>query len=117
MHDTICVLRIDKTVLDLNDVVIADGNAASKYTAFFPSPAGLSRIDEAWVFADDWTDSDQITRWRKTAAKCAEVLVPGGVPPNKIIGAYVSCAQSQQALTSVGFRLPITSNPHLFFRE
>lgn len=116
MHAEICVLRIDPTVLDLKHVVIADANAASKYTAFYPSPAGLARIDESWVFADDWTDSDKITQWKKAAAKCAEVLVPSAVPPDKIIGAYVSCAESQQVLAGTGFGKKITINPHLFFR-
>jgi len=116
MHAEICVIRVDPTVLDLKGVVIADANAASKYTAFFPSPAGLARVDESWVFADDWTDGDQIIEWRKKAAKCAEVLVPSAVPPDKIIGAYVSCTESQQALASTGFNKTITINPHFFFR-
>jgi hypothetical protein len=116
MHAQICILRIDTSVLDLKNVVVTDANAASKYTAFFPSPSGLAKVDESWVFADDWTDGDQITQWRKAAAKCAEVLVPHVVQPDKITGAYVSCAESQQALVNVGFTGAITINPHFFFR-
>jgi hypothetical protein len=117
MHAQICVLRIDTSVLDLKNAVIADSNVASKYVAFWPSPSGLSKIDDAWVFADDWTDGDQITQWRKAAAKCAEVLVPGVVSPDRIIGAYVSCVESQQTLVGTGFDKEITLNPHLFFRR
>lgn len=116
MHATLCVLRIETSVLDLKDVVVADSNAASKYTAFWPSPSGLARVNDAWVFADDWTDGDQIIQWRKAAAKCAEVLVPGVVSPDKIIGAYVSSPESQQNLIGVGFNKSVTINPHLFFR-
>ena len=116
-HAELCVLRVDDLVLDFKDVVIADGNAASKYTAFWPSPMGLAKVHGPWVFADDWTDPDRITMWQKKSAKCAEVLVPSVVPANRIIGAYVSCPGSQQTLTGVGFNKSITIDPHLFFRS
>lgn len=69
MHMEICVLRINTDVLDLEGVVISDGNAASKYTAFWASPSGLARVDRDRVFAEYWTDPDQITYWRKASAK------------------------------------------------
>lgn len=116
LHAGLCVLQIDLSVLDLRDVVIADSNAASKYTAFWPSPAGLAKVNGAWVFADDWTDTNEITGWQKKAAKCAEVLVPKSVAPQTIVGAYVSCAESRQSLVNVGFAQAIVANPHLFFR-
>ena len=49
-HLSLCVLRIDPAILDLPGVVIADGNAASKYTGFWPSPSGLARLDRELVF-------------------------------------------------------------------
>ena len=116
MHAELCVLQIDTSVLDLNGVVIADANAASKYTAFWPSPSGLSKVHDPWVFADDWTDENQITQWQKTAAKCAEVLVPGMISKDKITGAYVSCFEAREVLIDVGFDSDIAINPHLFFR-
>jgi hypothetical protein len=115
-HAEICVLRIDTSVLDLKGVVIADSNAASNYTGFWPSPMGLIKVHGPWVFADDWTDANQITRWQKTAAKCAEVLVPTAVSNDRITGAYVSCPESQQTLRGVGFDKKITIDLHLFFR-
>jgi hypothetical protein len=116
-HLELCVLQVDASVLDLDGVVIADGNAASNYTAFWPSPAGLAKVNRALVFADDWRDQDQIRKWQKSAAKCAEVLVPGQVPPDRINGAYVSCPETETALRRLGFDQPITVNPHLFFRR
>jgi hypothetical protein len=44
-HQTLCVLAVRTDVLDLPGVVIADGNAASNYTAFWPSPEGLRKVD------------------------------------------------------------------------
>ena len=116
-HREICVLRVSTEVLDIPNVVIADSNAASKYTAFWASPSGLSKVTGEWVFAEYWTDPDQITQWRKAAAKCAEVLVPRRIEPNMIQGAYVSCAESMTALSGVGFALPIAIDGHLFFQR
>lgn len=116
MHAELCVLRVHPNVLDLESVVIADSNAASKYTAFWPSPAGLAKVNGTWVFAEDWRDPDQITQWRKAAAKCAEVLVPRIVPPELIQGAYVSSEESRATLVATGFNKPIKTDPHMFFR-
>ena len=120
LHRELCVLQVSTDVLDLPGVVIADGNAASEYTAFWPSPAGLARVDKGLVFAEYWTDEDQIQEWHKKRVKCAEVLVPDRVVPQFIIGAYVSCSEAQNALQNVvetnNLRLNITLNAHLFFR-
>lgn len=116
-HLEICVLRVSTEVLDLQNVVIADSNAASSYAAFWSSPAGLQRINEEWIFAEYWTDSNQIMQWRKAAAKCGEVLVPNRIVAAMIFGAYVSCAQARDALIAVEFPLPIEVDAHLFFRR
>lgn len=115
-HLEICVLKVSVDVLDLPNVVIADGNAASSYTAFWPSPSGLSKVNSEWVFAEYWTDPNQITRWRKAAAKCAEVLVPHKVRAEFIAGAYVSNQRSQVSLAEQGFFHDIAVDAHLFFR-
>jgi ssDNA thymidine ADP-ribosyltransferase DarT-like protein len=115
-HAGLCVLRVSTEILDLPGAVITDGNSASGYTAFRQSPAGLAIVDRDLVFAEYWTDPNQIVAWQKKSAKCAEVLVPDEVPARFIVGAYVSCPESQRALIEAGFDLPITVDPHLFFR-
>jgi len=115
-HDSLCVLRIAPEVLDLEGAIITDQNAASDYARFYASPAGLNSLDHDVVFAADWNHPNQIEYWRRKSAKCAEVLVPGAVPPECILGAYVSGAPGLSALKAVGFMLPITINPDLFFQ-
>lgn len=115
-HLELCVLRIDPAVLDQTGVVIADGNAASSYTAFWPAPAGLTKIDKELVFAEYWTDRDQILKWHKTRVKCAEVLVPDQVDSRFIIGAYVSCQEAAEGLRNTGGDLTIIIDGHLFFQ-
>jgi ssDNA thymidine ADP-ribosyltransferase, DarT len=115
-HPELCVLRVSTEILDLPGVVIADGNAASQYTAFRPSPSGLRNVDAELVFAEYWTDEDQFTQWNKKRVKCAEALVPGRIEPKYILGAYVSCEEARLALSMACSDLEIIVNPHLFFR-
>lgn len=114
-HLDICVLAINTDVLDLTNVVISDGNAASSYTAFWSSPSGLAKINRDRVFAEYWTNSDQIQEWYNKRVKCAEVLVPDRVEPRFITGAYVSCQPAEQKLIGENFDRPITIDSHLFF--
>lgn len=89
--DQACLLRVSPDVLDLEDVVVADGNAARQYqTRFWEPIAGIAALDFDQVHAEYWTQ-------HPTAAECyehkrikqAEVLVPDWVDPQYIIGAYV----------------------------
>jgi hypothetical protein len=117
MHEQICVLRVSPVVLELPNVVIADGNAGSSYVRFRPSPDGLALVDRERTFARWWAHpGDQIEKWRHSVQKCAEVLVPDGVPARYITGAYVSCDLSEQKLQSLAPNLPITVNADLFFQ-
>ncbi len=115
-HMELCVLRVSQAILDLSGVVITDGNAASNYTRFLPSPYGLSEVDETLVFATYWTDANQIEQWRKKRIKCAEVLVPNRVPPHHILGAYVSCEEARLSLNELAPTLDVAVNAVLFFR-
>jgi hypothetical protein len=115
-HRSLCVLRVNTEVFDLPGAVIADGNAASEYTGFWSSKSGLEKIDFGLVFAEWWTDSNQIQQWHKAWVKCAEVLVPDRVDPRFIQGGYVSCQENQELLEDASFRLPITVDPKLFFQ-
>ncbi|MDE3091063.1 MAG: DUF4433 domain-containing protein, partial [Chloroflexota bacterium] len=56
LHKELCVLQVNTSALNLRGVIIADGNAASDYTGFWASPAGLDRVDRDVVFIEYWTD-------------------------------------------------------------
>ena len=114
-RERLCVLLVDRRLLKSPGVVLSTGNAASDYSRVLTSPAGLQEI--AWddVFADYCTDENPLKQMRKKSAKCAEVLVPHGVKPCFISGAYGSCTTGRDALLATGFELPITINPYTFF--
>ena len=107
-HLTLCILVISPDVLDIPGTVITDGNAASNYTLFANSPNGLRIVDKELTFADYWTHADQIEAWQHRRMKCAEVLVPDQIPPEHILGAYVSCEEAKAAFEATGAIIPVT---------
>jgi hypothetical protein len=80
-HLSLCVLQVSVGVLDLPNVVISDGNAASDYTAFWLPPLGLERVDFDLVFAEWWTDSNQIQQWIRPGSNVQRSWCPTGLIP------------------------------------
>jgi hypothetical protein len=119
-HDTLAVLRVDPAVLHLPDVVIADGNAAraeSGGTRFDPVGPGLARLDGDMVHAEFWTGhATEKENWEHKRVKHAEVLVPDLVKPDKIVGAYASCADSGERLRAIMPTRDVKVVPYVFFR-
>lgn len=115
--EKLVVVRINTDVLNLTGVVIADGNAASEYTAFWPSPSGLEKISKDPVFAESWDDNDQIEKWRKSRIKCSEALVPEKIDPRFILGFYVPNIEMKNEIINIVGNLPVTIDAHLFFRD
>jgi hypothetical protein len=115
-REHICVVRVSTNVLELPGVIVTDQNAASDYVRFAPAPQGLKYIDKDATFAEWWTHpDDQIAEWRHKSQKCAEVLVPDCVPPQYLLGVYVSCQRSLHHYQSCGSTLSAAINCHMFF--
>jgi hypothetical protein len=113
---TLCVLRISIEVLTLRGTVISDQNAASDYVRFY-DPSQWEMLDFDDIYAMDWRHpGDQVAYWRHRARKCAEVLVPRNVDCRFVVGAYVVENAARQQLVDLGFGLPVTVAPVLFFK-
>jgi hypothetical protein len=115
-HLSICVLRIDPTVMELPEVVITDSNASSGYDRFAAYPEGLCLIDKDIVHAEYWTHSDQILEWEHKAKKCAEVLVPDKLDASYILGASTSCTEACNSFLEKNNTIPVIINAYMFFR-
>ena len=89
-NNNICVLRINKNVLDLKGIVVTDMNAA-RDCRFMPLEEGLSSLDHDKIYMVHWKDpNNPINEYRQAGIKCAEILVPEYVESRYIIGAYVA---------------------------
>lgn len=116
-HERLRVLRVDVAVLDLPGVVVAARNASSDHARFGPAPAAPALLDQERIFAEYWTHpDDQIEEWRHKSIKCAEVLVPDRVAATYVIGAYVSCSESRDAVRASALGLNVTVKAQFFFR-
>jgi hypothetical protein len=115
-NDEICVLQIDPGVLDIPGVIIANRNAASNWTRFWPLADGLRAISVERVFARYWTHPDDpYEEMSHKSEKCAEVLVPDRVDGQFIGGAYVANQVALIAFQRLNSQLPVSIRGDMFF--
>lgn len=112
---SLCVLAISSSVLDLQDTVITDGNAASEYSRFYSPIDGISKLDFNQIYDEYWDDDDCCRKLIKKRIKCAEVLVLGKIDYEYIVGAYVVNKRTECDLRERGFQKKIVVNPNVFF--
>lgn len=116
MHDQMCIFRVNKDILKLPGVVIADRNASSDFVRWYSSPEGLEKIDKDIVFAKYWTHrGNEIQENYHRSCMCAEVLVPRRVDPKYLVGIYCSCAGAKAHCSQIVKTLDITVNSYMFF--
>ena len=114
-RDQLCVVSISPDVLDLDGVVVSDGNASGDYVRFAMAPAGLRIVNRELTFAEYWTDNDPIVYYRKKTAKCAEVLVPDRVELRYIHSAYVWSDDVARTIHDLSSSFRVHVNAQLFF--
>jgi hypothetical protein len=114
--DELCVMRISADVLDLDDVVVTDRNAA-KFGCRFKSPdEGVEAIDEALLSRTYWNDCDSpLERDRCWNTKFTEVLVPQGVSPELLRGIYLGSRAALRTVSARGLPISASRNADLFF--
>lgn len=120
--DSVCLLRVSPEVLDLPEVVIADGNAARwGETRFDDVGKGLAALDFDRIHARYWTHpGSPIEEWEHKRVKQAEVLVPGRIDPDFIVGAYAPTIGAEAAVIAAAVRagapaLPVVITTDPFF--
>jgi len=112
-NNEICVLRIKSDVLDLNDVIVTDKNAARE--CWFKTVAeGLPFLDRDEVYAAFWLNDDYWEQERLKGIKCAEVLVPNEISAKYIVGVYVANQAAFDYFKKVS-NLPVETKSGLFF--
>ena len=114
-NEDLCILKFNRTLLDLEGVIISDRNASSGYAAFYTPEVGLERIDFELVYAGYWTDSDYFEHRRRKSIKCAEVLVPYCIPYYYVMCAAVVNEKAAVRLKGAGFDKKIFIKSDEFF--
>jgi len=115
-NNEICVLQIDAGVLDVPGVIIANRNAASNWTSFWPVTDGLGVISRERVFARYWLHPDDpYDEMSHKSEKCAEVLVPDRVDGQFITGAYIANQAALLEFQRLNSQLPVSIRGDMFF--
>ena len=114
-NEDICVLNVHPSVLDLENVVVSDCNAASNYARFYEASKAFDYLDYDLIYATVWRDEDYYEYCRKKSTKCAEVLVPEFIAPSFITAAAVKTSEDQERMRDAGFPHKIYIVPDLFF--
>lgn len=114
-NENICILKFDRSILDLKGVVVSDCNASSRYASFYSPEVGLKEIDFKLVFATDWRDDNKYEYYRKKSKKCAEVLVPFCISFDFVVCAAVYNEIAKKKLVETGFDRTIYIEPQFFF--
>jgi hypothetical protein len=117
LHAELAVLRLSCDLLDLEEAVIADGNASSDYTSFHPSPTGLVEIDPQITFLGDPRHPNRYQFYDRKRRMCAEVLVPHVIEARYIEGVLVSCEHAYDRLDELGVPWTVEVDPTFFFRD
>ena len=115
--EDLCVLSVSPRVLNIDGVVISDGNASSSITRFYEAEEGLQSLDFEMVYAKWWNSEDVFEKEEKKRVKCAEVLVPFSIPYDLVTAAVVPTQSTEEALLLRGFDKQIIVNPNTFFYE
>lgn len=116
-HLSLCVLRVHLDVIRLDDVLVADMNAA-RNARIMPMPEGLRNVDGDLVYARSWKYPDSPEReYYHKGVMCAEVLVPDRLPITYLMGAYVSDASSTSIMLDYAFDRDLAVDPDMFFQS
>lgn len=103
IQEDIAILCLDKDLLFREGVIFSDGNAASNRTRFFDDIQYLSILDWSCIRAVRWYGFPDGRRKR-----CAEVLVPNGIPFTDIQRIIV---RNQQTLQEIDRALQTETSP------
>ncbi len=112
----LCIICVDKRVLDLKDTIVTELNAASELALFEKSERGLKFIKFEQVFAKSWDDPNYLEKIEKKAIKCAEVLVLGKVPIEYLLKIKVATQLAKQEAESLNLGVPIEIDKFKFFK-
>ena len=115
--DELCVLCIDKKVLDLPETVVTDRNAAAELAVFISPDKAISQLDFQMIFAKYWNDEDVSRKVDKKQVKCAEVLVLDKVPVEYIISIKIGSRKAKEKVEELNFGVPVVLDEELFFNK
>ena len=117
LAEDLCILVLSASVLNIDECIVSDMNAAAGLVRFYSAAEGMGALDFNRIYAKSWIHpgDDNETRIHKLI-KCAEILIPYAIPFSYVKGAYAVNSDSRDALERAGFRQRVEVNSSVFFR-
>ena len=116
LHEELCLLSVSPRVLDIENVVVSDRNAAVSGVFFGTDDDVLGMLDYDEVHAVSWNHDDYYRKLAHRQTMQAEVLVPGSIAPEYIQRVYVSCQASKDLYELSYPNVEFVLKPSLFFQ-
>jgi O-acetyl-ADP-ribose deacetylase (regulator of RNase III) len=113
--DSLAVVAVRPDIMQLDGVIVTDGNAANAPTQFFNSPEGMKVVSANWsIIQNEWWSSEDGSK-RRIMAEC---LVPGQIGPEYIAAVYVPTLETKKKLDSelCNTKLNVIPEPRMFFQ-
>ena len=112
----LCVLRVDRAVLDLPGVWYSTRNASTDEAEFYGCNGHFDHLD-ADIYAGSWLSSSGAVDHDKMQRMQAEILVPRRVPPELIECVYAKNEEDRGRLRGRFPSLDARLYPGIFFDE
>ena len=115
-YQDISILRMDRQLLEVDGAVFTDENAASTSSVFFDCPRNLNKLYWECIHArHPWKMYP-----RGKSIRCAEVLVPGPIPIDRVQYIVVKDLEAKSRISNTlidhgGIRERVVVDPKLFF--
>lgn len=114
--DELCVICVDKKVLDLEDTIVTDQNAARNLALFASPDEGIKFINFDKVKAVYWNEGNYNDCQNNKAIKCAKVLVLNKVPIEYLIKIKVCTELAKQKVKKLNLGVPVKIDRNMFFK-
>lgn len=115
--DYLCILKIDKAVLDFDNTVVSDRNAAVGGAKFMSPIQASKQLDFNLIYSKSWDFEDYREKLRYKAFMMAEVLVYDSVSPQFIKEIWVGNTIAYDKVIQMGVSIPVQIKPYVFFKE
>lgn len=115
--NNLCVLKIDKRVLDLKNTVISDANASAAGTSFWAPEDALKILNFNTIYSKSWDFPDYRKRLYYKQTMMAEVLVLNKISKEYIIEILVPNDVVYRKILEMDLGVPVSINECIFFIE
>ena len=119
----LAVVGVSNKILQEQDVLITDGNAAADLTQFYSQPQGLTVIQEQWeiIQSDWWIEVPGAKHKIAPGARrkiMAECLVPNRVKPEYIDSIFVANDTAKDRVKRLinNSQIAVVIEPYMFFQ-